>query len=87
VELLSSAKREWEKTVDAISQAICIVDATHGGAAQRVFADLIPDRGHRDLPDGRGSVSCRPLVDPVARAIASRRPARRKSARGSACCS
>src|SRR5207237_1725876 len=27
VELLSSAKREWEKTVDAISQAICIVDA------------------------------------------------------------
>src|SRR5207244_1072427 len=29
VELLSSAKREWEQTVDAISQAICIVDA-HG---------------------------------------------------------
>src|SRR5947207_13191446 len=27
VELLSSAKGEWEKTVDAISQAICIVDA------------------------------------------------------------
>src|SRR3989440_8509633 len=27
VELLSSAKREWEKTVDAITQAICIIDA------------------------------------------------------------
>src|SRR5213595_4275070 len=42
VELLSSAKREWEKTVDAISQAICIVDA-HGTVrrANRVFADLI----------------------------------------------
>src|SRR5437660_3552796 len=39
VELLSSAKREWEKTVDAISQAICIVDA-HGTVrrANRVFA-------------------------------------------------
>src|SRR5205809_926998 len=42
VELLSSAKGEWEKTVDAISQAICIVDA-HGTVrrANRVFADLI----------------------------------------------
>ena len=42
VELLSSAKREWEKTVDAISQAICIVDA-HGTVrrANRVFAELI----------------------------------------------
>src|SRR5205814_4872619 len=27
VELLSSAKREWEQTVDAITQAICIIDA------------------------------------------------------------
>src|SRR5881296_4216110 len=42
VELLSSAKREWEKTVDAITQAICIVDA-HGMVrrANRVFAELI----------------------------------------------
>src|SRR5947208_8822477 len=42
VELLSSAKGEWEKTVDAISQAICIVDA-HGTVrrANRVFADLV----------------------------------------------
>src|SRR5579884_1836080 len=42
VELLSSAKREWEKTVDAITQAICIVDA-HGTVrrANRVFAELI----------------------------------------------
>src|SRR5437667_237947 len=42
VELLSSAKREWEKTVDAISQAICIVDA-HGTVrrANRVFAELL----------------------------------------------
>src|SRR5437016_5622526 len=41
-ELLSSAKREWEKTVDAITQAICIVDA-HGMVrrANRVFAELI----------------------------------------------
>src|SRR6266702_4814483 len=39
VELLSSAKREWEKTVDAITQAICIIDA-HGMVrrANRVFA-------------------------------------------------
>src|SRR5579885_569194 len=42
VELRSSAKREWEKTVDAITQAICIVDA-HGTVrrANRVFAELI----------------------------------------------
>jgi two-component system NtrC family sensor kinase len=42
VELLSSGKREWELTVDAIRQAICIVDA-HGFVrrANRVFAELI----------------------------------------------
>src|SRR5439155_1488967 len=42
VELLSSAKREWEKTVDAITQAICIIDA-HGTVrrANRVFAELV----------------------------------------------
>src|SRR6267143_7264806 len=44
VELLSSGKREWELTVDAITQAICIVDAR--GAvrrANRVFAGLMQD--------------------------------------------
>src|SRR5205809_666793 len=42
VELLSNAKREWEKTVDAIHQAICIVD-DHGVVrrANRVFAELV----------------------------------------------
>jgi signal transduction histidine kinase/CheY-like chemotaxis protein len=42
VELLSSGKREWEQTVDAINQAICYVDPQ--GAirrANRVFAELI----------------------------------------------
>src|SRR6266699_263322 len=42
VELLSSGKREWEQTVDAINQAICFIDSR--GAvrrANRVFADLI----------------------------------------------
>jgi two-component system NtrC family sensor kinase len=42
VELLSSGKREWEQTVDAINQAICFIDPS--GAvrrANRVFADLI----------------------------------------------
>ena len=42
VELLSSGKREWEQTVDAINQAICFIDPQ--GAvrrANRVFADLI----------------------------------------------
>jgi two-component system NtrC family sensor kinase len=71
VELLSSAKREWEKTVDAISQAICIVDA-HGTVrrANRVFADLI----HTPVTaiPGRPWLSLLPPAwsDPVARAIA-----------------
>jgi two-component system NtrC family sensor kinase len=42
VELLSSGKREWEQTVDAINQAICFIDPQ--GAvrrANRVFAELI----------------------------------------------
>src|SRR5207253_7537076 len=71
VELLSSAKREWEKTVDAISQAICIVDA-HGTVrrANRVFAELI------QVPvtaiPGRPWLGLLPPAwsDPVARAIA-----------------
>jgi two-component system NtrC family sensor kinase len=42
VELLSSAKREWEQTVDAITQGICIIDS-RGMArrANRVFAELV----------------------------------------------
>jgi two-component system NtrC family sensor kinase len=71
VELLSSAKREWEKTVDAISQAICIVDALGTvRRANRVFADLI------QIPvtaiPGRPWLGLLPPAwsDPVARAIA-----------------
>ena len=42
VELLSLGKREWELTVDAISQAICIVDARGVvRRANRSFADLL----------------------------------------------
>ncbi|MGH7548713.1 MAG: hybrid sensor histidine kinase/response regulator [Gemmatimonadales bacterium] len=71
VELLSSAKREWEKTVDAITQAICIVDA-HGlvRRANRVFADLI-QQPVTAIP-GRPWLGLLPPTwsDPVARAIA-----------------
>ncbi|HVH69347.1 MAG TPA: ATP-binding protein [Gemmatimonadales bacterium] len=71
VELLSSAKREWEKTVDAISQAICIVDA-HGTVrrANRVFADLIQTTVTA-IP-GRPWIALLPPAwsDAVARAIA-----------------
>ncbi|HYK83638.1 MAG TPA: ATP-binding protein [Gemmatimonadales bacterium] len=71
VELLSSAKREWEKTVDAISQAICIVDA-HGTIrrANRVFAELI-QTPVTAIP-GRPWLSVLPPAwsDPVARAVA-----------------
>src|SRR2546430_5396989 len=71
VELLSSAKREWEKTVDAITQAICIIDA-HGivRRANRVFAELI------QVPvtaiPGRPWLGLLPPAwsDPVARALA-----------------
>ena len=42
VELLSSGKRQWELTVDAITQAICIIDARGVvRRANRVFAGLI----------------------------------------------
>src|SRR5437016_4222582 len=71
VELLSSAKGEWEKTVDAISQAICIVDA-HGTVrrANRVFADLI-QTAVTAIP-GRPWIGLLPPAwsDPVARALA-----------------
>ena len=71
VELLSSAKREWEKTVDAITQAICIIDA-HGTVRRgnRVFAELI------QVPvtaiPGRPWLGLLPPAwsDPVARALA-----------------
>ncbi len=71
VELLSSGKREWEQTVDAINQAICFIDPQ--GAvrrANRVFADLIK------LPvtalPGRPWITLLPAswTDPVARLVA-----------------
>src|SRR6059058_1723538 len=71
VELLSSAKREWEKTVDAISQAICIVDALGTvRRANRVFAELI-QMPVTAIP-GRPWLGLLPPAwsDPVARAIA-----------------
>src|SRR6266516_6851413 len=75
VVLLSSAKREWEKTVDAISQAICIVDA-HGTVrrANRVFAELI-QTPVTAIP-GRPWLGLVPPAwsDPVARAIAEAAP-------------
>jgi two-component system NtrC family sensor kinase len=71
VELLSSAKREWEKTVDAITQAICIIDARGMvRRANRVFAELI------QVPvtaiPGRPWLGLLPPAwsDPVARALA-----------------
>jgi len=71
VELLSSAKREWEKTVDAITQAICIIDA-HGivRRANRVFAELI-QVAVTAIP-GRPWLGLLPPAwsDPVARALA-----------------
>jgi two-component system NtrC family sensor kinase len=72
VELLSSGKREWEQTVDAINQAICFIDPQ--GAvrrANRVFAELIK------LPvtalPGRPWITLLPpaWIDPVGRLIAS----------------
>jgi len=72
VELLSSGKREWEQTVDAINQAICFIDPQ--GAvrrANRVFAELIK------LPvtalPGRPWITLLPApwIDPVGRLIAS----------------
>jgi two-component system NtrC family sensor kinase len=72
VELLSSGKREWEQTVDAINQAICFIDPR--GAvrrANRVFAELIK------LPvtalPGRPWITLLPAAwaDPVGRLIRS----------------
>src|ERR1051325_11348713 len=41
-ELVSYARREWDETVDAIHQAVCMVD-DHGVVrrANRVFAELV----------------------------------------------
>src|SRR5207244_12973177 len=65
------AKREWEKTVDAITQAICIIDARGMvRRANRVFAELI------QVPvtaiPGRPWLGLLPPAwsDPVARALA-----------------
>jgi two-component system NtrC family sensor kinase len=80
LELLSSGKRQWELTVDAINQAICIVD-DQGlvRRANRVFADLvqmpvtaIPGRAWLTLlPPAWASVVSRALTEPGAHEIRS----------------
>lgn len=73
VELLSHGKREWELTVDGISQAICIVDARGTvRRANRTFADLLqvpvtalPGRSWLDLvPPAWADVVARTLAQP-----------------------
>jgi two-component system NtrC family sensor kinase len=71
VELLSIGKREWEHTVDTITQAICIVDARGTvRRANRIFADLI--RVPVTAVGGRPWLSLVPVTwsDVVARALA-----------------
>jgi len=71
VELLSSGKREWERTVDAITQAICILDAQGVvRRANRIFAGLL-GTPVTALP-GRPWLGLLPPVwaDPVMRALA-----------------
>ena len=73
VELLSSAKREWEQTVDAITQAICIIDAAGVvRRANRVFAELV-QTPVTALP-GRPWLALLPpaWADPVGRAVTER---------------
>jgi two-component system NtrC family sensor kinase len=80
LQLLSSGKRQWESTVDAINQAICIID-DQGVVrrANRVFADLvqmpvtgIPGRPWVGLlPPAWGAVVSRALVEPGAHEIRS----------------
>jgi len=75
VELLSSAKREWEETVDAIHQAICIVD-DHGVVrrANGDFAQLV-QTSDTNIPGRSWLVILPPASsDPVARAIAEPTP-------------
>jgi two-component system NtrC family sensor kinase len=80
LELLSSGKRQWELTVDAINQAICIVDDQ--GVVRRgnrVFADLvqlpvtaIPGRAWLTLlPPAWAAVVSRALTEPGAHEIRS----------------
>ncbi len=78
LQLLSSGKRQWELTVDAINQAICIID-DQGivRRANRVFADLvrlpvtaIPGRSWLSLvPPAWGAVVSRALAEPGAHDI------------------
>jgi two-component system NtrC family sensor kinase len=71
--LLSSGKRQWELTVDAITQAICIVDERGiVRRANRVFADLVqlpvtalPGRSWMSLlPPAWATVVSRALAEP-----------------------
>ncbi|MGH7537345.1 MAG: ATP-binding protein [Gemmatimonadales bacterium] len=75
LELLSSGKRQWELTVDAITQAICIVDERGVvRRANRVFADLVqlpvtalPGRSWMSLlPPAWATVVSRALAEPGA---------------------
>ncbi len=78
LQLLSSGKRQWESTVDAINQAICIID-DQGVVrrANRVFADLvelqvtaIPGRPWISLlPPAWASVVSQALAEPGAHEI------------------
>jgi two-component system, NtrC family, sensor kinase len=78
LQLLSSGKRQWELTVDAINQAICIVDEQGTvRRANRVFADLVhlpvtalPGRPWLSLvPPAWGAVVSRALLEPGAHEI------------------
>jgi signal transduction histidine kinase/ActR/RegA family two-component response regulator len=75
VELLSNAKREWEQTVDAITQGICII-GTQGTVlrANRVFADLV-HTAVTAIP-GRPWLALLPpsWAEPVRRAVMERTP-------------
>jgi two-component system NtrC family sensor kinase len=75
VELLSSAKREWEQTVDSISQGICIIDAQGTvRRANRMFAELV-QTPVTAIP-GRPWLALLPpgWADPVRRAVMERTP-------------
>ncbi len=78
--LLSSGKRQWELTVDAITQAICIVDERGiVRRANRVFADLVqlpvtalPGRSWMSLlPPAWATVVSQALAEPGAHEIRS----------------
>jgi signal transduction histidine kinase/CheY-like chemotaxis protein len=75
VQLLSSAKREWEQTVDAITHGICIIDAQGTvRRANRVFAELV-QTPITAIP-GRPWLALLPpgWADPVGRAVMERTP-------------